>query len=78
MRHAGIGKLLAGKVAYALHHSGLSEKVGHRDRFVLLITSGLNGKSSKLCFCICFVSPVAEILHAISKKHFKLFNLGMN
>jgi hypothetical protein len=35
MQHSGIGKLLAGKVAYTLHHSGLTEKVGSRDRYTL-------------------------------------------
>jgi hypothetical protein len=35
MEQAGVGKLLAGRIAYTLHHSGLSERVGHRNRFVL-------------------------------------------
>ena len=44
MQHGGIGKLLAGKVAYTLHHSGLTEKVGTRDRYVLYgFMGGLDG-----------------------------------
>ncbi|MBU7005030.1 MAG: hypothetical protein HXS50_05645, partial [Theionarchaea archaeon] len=35
MQHAGIGKLLAGKVAYTLNHSGLTERVGTRERYAL-------------------------------------------
>ncbi len=30
-----IGKRLSGKVAYTLHNTGLSEKVGHKDRYIL-------------------------------------------
>ncbi len=33
--HAKVGKLLASRVAYTLHHSGASEKVGHRKRYIL-------------------------------------------
>ena len=31
----GLSKLLATRVAYTLHHSGISQKIGHRDRCVL-------------------------------------------
>jgi hypothetical protein len=43
MQHIEIGKLLAGKVAYTMHHSGLTEKVGNRDRYTLYdFRDGLN------------------------------------